>query len=680
MFSPDGNLLNPLVDQRDLILVTGKGGTGKSTLVAALARLAASRRGHAVAVEFSVRPRLPDLIHVPNVRLVNVDPETAVAGAVGRLVGLPMLAQAVLRNRVVRQFIRTSPAMREMIALDELFALVEESSRRHAPVIVDLPATGHALSFLDTPRAVHRMFRIGPVANAAARIEKLLRDGQRTEMVTITLPEELPVNETIELVDKARGIGINARVVVVNQVPAALLHPTDRPRIELLQREGEEMLARIADAAQTQLDVMDYARAQIDRLHQVEGANVLEFPARPPTPAATSTSPSIPAARGDDLAALIADAPLVVCVGPGGVGKTTVSAVLALRQAAAARRALVLTIDPARRLADALGQDELTNDPVELGAFQKLHPGGTLSALMLDPAATFDHMIALLVPDRQRREALMANRVYQHISRGLAGTLEYMAVERVYELFRTGRFDNVVLDTPPTSNALDFLEAPDRIADFFSDKVARWFLPNQPASASWTSRLWSRAGSTALSLISKVAGPNFVAETSDFFGAFSDLLGHFRKRGTDVGGLLRDPRTVFLVVCAPDPARFAEAKALDERLTDAGCIPRAFIVNRVEETFLPGQSEIEQAVGRAANLLGGEQAREATQAFMERLEGLRRQQASAAAAHASVVESVRRYAAPRPVFTVPRIPAGESPREALLAMYVGLFARGADLP
>lgn len=673
MFSPDGNLLSPLVDQRDLILVTGKGGTGKSTLVAALARLGAARRGQAVAVEFSVRPRLPDLIHVPNVRLVNVDPETAVASAVGRLVGMPLLAQAVVRNRVVRQFIRTSPAMREMIALDELYALVEESSKRRAPVIVDLPATGHALSFLDTPRTVHRMFRIGPIANAAARIEKLLLDGQRTEMVTITLPEELPVNETIELVEKARQIGIAARMVVVNQVPAALLHPADRPRLELLQREGEELLARIAGAAQSQLDGMDHARAQIDRLRGVQSANVLEFPARPPAAPEGATTSPLPPARGSDLAALIAEAPLVVCVGPGGVGKTTVSAVLALRQAAAKKRALVLTIDPARRLADALGQEELTNDPVELGAFHKLHPGGTLSALMLDPTATFDHMMALLVPDRQRREALASNRVYQHISRGLSGTLEYMAVERVYELFRTGRFDNVVLDTPPTSNALDFLEAPDRIADFFSDKVARWFLPNQPTTTSWTSRLWSRAGSTALSLVSKVAGPNFVAETSEFFGAFSDLLGHFRKRGTDVGGLLRDPRTVFLVVCAPDAARLAEAKALDERLTDAGCIPRAFIVNRVEETFLPGQSEVEQAVERAASLLGGEQA--TTQAFMERLENLRQQQATAAAAHASVVEAVRRYAAPRPVFTIPRVPASESPREALLAMYVGLFAR-----
>jgi anion-transporting ArsA/GET3 family ATPase len=302
-----------------------------------------------------------------------------------------------------------------------------------------------------------------------------------------------------------------------------------------------------------------------------------------------------------------------------------------------------------------------------------MHPAGTLSALMLDPTATFDHMIALLVPDKARREELLSNRVYQHISRSLSGTLEYMAVERVHELFRTGRFDSVVLDTPPTGSAVDFLEAPDRVATFFSDKITRWFMP-APAS-SWTSRLWSRAGTAATSLIARVAGPSFVDETVGFFAAFSDLLGHFRSRGEQVGRLLRDPRTVFLVVCAPDPARIVEAQVISEHLADEGCVPRAFIVNRVEEAFLSDPGEIERAVERAAALLGGQEEREQTRAFMDRLEKLRRQQESAAALHAEVVAAVREFAAPRPVFTVPRIPIGETPRDSLLAMYLGLFAR-----
>jgi anion-transporting ArsA/GET3 family ATPase len=324
-------------------------------------------------------------------------------------------------------------------------------------------------------------------------------------------------------------------------------------------------------------------------------------------------------------------------------------------------------------LADALGLLELTNDPMELTGFRKMHPTGTLSALMLDPTATFDHMIGLLVPDPARRAALLSNRVYQHISRGLSGTLEYMAVERVHELFRTRRFDRIVLDTPPTGNALDFLEAPDRVATFFSDKITRWFMP--AAASSWSSRIWSRAGAAATSLIARVAGPSFVDETVGFFAAFSDLLGHFRSRGEEVGRLLRDPRTVFLVVCAPDPARIVEAQVISEHLADEGCVPRAFIVNRVEEAFWPATGEIERAVERAAALLGGLDEREQTRAFMDRLEKLRRQQESAAALHAEVVDAVREFAAPRPVFTVPRVPVGETPRDSLLAMYLGLFSR-----
>jgi anion-transporting ArsA/GET3 family ATPase len=380
------------------------------------------------------------------------------------------------------------------------------------------------------------------------------------------------------------------------------------------------------------------------------------------------------AAPAGGLAQLLADAPLVVCLGSGGVGKTTLSSVIALHQAACARRALVLTIDPARRLADALGIAGLTNDPAEVTSFARMHPGGTLSALMLDPAATFDHLVAMVVPDPVRRKALLGNRYYQHLSRSLAGTLEYTAVERLHTLTASGLFDRVVLDTPPTTNALDFLEAPDRLSAFFSENVTRWFMPeSRTRPPSWTARLFNRAGSSALSLLGRVAGETFVEDTVGFVGAFADLFGTFRSRGVEVGRLLRQPSTVFLVVCAPDSHRLAEAKALDRKLSEAGCRVQGFIVNRVDTPFLPREGEVEATMERATALLGGPGERARVEVFLRRLEALRQARESSAARHAEAVAELRRHAGSRPVFTAPNVPPGESPRAALLAVYVGLF-------
>ncbi len=380
------------------------------------------------------------------------------------------------------------------------------------------------------------------------------------------------------------------------------------------------------------------------------------------------------AAPAGGLAQLLADAPLVVCLGPGGVGKTTLSAVLALHQAARGQRSLVLTIDPARSLADALGLAGLTNDPAEVASFSRMHPGGTLSALMLDPAATFDHLVSMVVPDPARRKALLENRYYQHLSRSLAGTLEYTAVERLHTLTASGDFDRIVLDTPPTTNALDFLEAPDRLSAFFSESVTRWFMPQaRGRPLSWSARLFNRAGSSALSLLGRVAGETFVDDTVSFVGAFADLFGTFRSRGVEVKRLLRLPSTVFLVVCPPDTHRLAEAQELDRKLSEAGCRVSGFVVNRVDLPFLPLEGEVEVAMARATELLGGPGERARVEVFLRRLEALRHERESSAARHAEAVAELRRHAGSRPVFTAPNVPASESPRAALLAVYVGLF-------
>jgi len=268
-----------MVANRDLILVTGKGGTGKSTFCATLAELAARRRGAALAVEMSVHARLPEMLRPESpVRAVCIDAEEAVLPALGRLLGLPTLVTRIFNNRVLRLFIRTSPAIREMIMLDELHHLVSSHAERRCPVIVDLPSSGHALSILETPLAVHRLLRVGPLALIAAQVEELLLDRSRCELVVVTLPEELPVNEAIEVVRRAQDIGLVNRTVVVNQVPHAVLEPEDGELLDILRSRGDAELGRVAEAARGEIDEVAQSRQQIERLRLAVTDRIIELP------------------------------------------------------------------------------------------------------------------------------------------------------------------------------------------------------------------------------------------------------------------------------------------------------------------------------------------------------------------------------------------------------------------
>ncbi len=267
-----------MVAERDLILVTGKGGTGKSTFCATLAELAARRRGEALAVEMSVHARLPEMLGPESrVRPHRIDAEEAVLPALSRLLGLPAMVSRIFNNRFLRLFIRTSPAIREMIMLDELHHLVCNRAEQRGPVVVDLPASGHALSILETPRAVSHLLRVGPLARIADRVHELLFDRARCELVVVTLPEELPVNEAIEVVRRAEAIGLVNRTVVVNQVPAPVLVPEDGELLEILRSGGDAELGRVAVAARGELDGVPESRQQIARLRHTLEEQVVEL-------------------------------------------------------------------------------------------------------------------------------------------------------------------------------------------------------------------------------------------------------------------------------------------------------------------------------------------------------------------------------------------------------------------
>jgi len=271
--------LSDLVRQRQVVLVTGKGGVGKSTVAAAIAQLLARQRGGAVAVESAAHPRLPQLLDpaLP-IELDNIDLEQALPRFLSRLARLPAIFNALLSNRVIRLFLRTAPAVAELILLDELRQIVEAQRERGIPVVVDLPATGHALALLGTPGAARRLVRVGPVARLAENLEQLFLDRQRCELLVVALPEELPVNETIELVQKASMVGLHCQTVVVNQVPRAPVEDSERSWLDQVQ-QADSPLGRAASAARDALVGVDEARQQIARLHQAIDGTIVELPA-----------------------------------------------------------------------------------------------------------------------------------------------------------------------------------------------------------------------------------------------------------------------------------------------------------------------------------------------------------------------------------------------------------------
>ncbi|MBI1948267.1 MAG: AAA family ATPase [Deltaproteobacteria bacterium] len=282
------------------------------------------------------------------------------------------------------------------------------------------------------------------------------------------------------------------------------------------------------------------------------------------------------------LEQVLQDCKLVVAVGSGGVGKTTTAAALAIAAARRGRRCAVLTIDPARRLAQALGVSRLGNEPQALDT--ALVAPGAVDAMMLEAPEALDLLIGRLVPDPARRERLYQNRLYQVIARHLGGTHEYMAVERLYSLVKEHDYDLVVLDTPPTVNALDFLDAPTRIAAFFSDKITRFFQRKHDENRGLIQRIRDRAGEVAIQVLGKALGEDFIEELIDFVTAFGGLFAAFQERGLVAEKLLRDASTAFVVVTGADPVRVAEAEQLAKTLGRLDLDARCFVANRVHQS------------------------------------------------------------------------------------------------
>jgi anion-transporting ArsA/GET3 family ATPase len=267
---------------------------------------------------------------------------------------------------------------------------------------------------------------------------------------------------------------------------------------------------------------------------------------------------------------------ICVCTGAGGVGKTTTSAAIALGAAAEGRKVAVLTIDPAKRLANSLGLEKLGNEPRRVAG---VDGPGELWAMMLDAKRTFDELVEAYATDERTRDAVLSNRIYQELSSAVSGSQEYMAMEKLYELHVQGDYDLLVLDTPPTRNALDFLDAPERLHRFIDSRSLRFFL--SPGRTGL--RLVTRGSGLLFSALRRVTGIDLLRDLSDFFASFGDMSEGFRVRAERVVELLGSDAATFVLVTSPRRDAIDDAVFFHRRLRERAMPFGGAVVNRFHD-------------------------------------------------------------------------------------------------
>ena len=349
---------------------------------------------------------------------------------------------------------------------------------------------------------------------------------------------------------------------------------------------------------------------------------------------------------------------VVVCAGPGGVGKTTTSAAIALGMAEQGLKVAVLTIDPARRLANSLGLAALGNEetrvPIEIDG------DGELWALMLDAKRTWDEVIERHASDEKTRDAVLSNRIYQELSNAVAGSTEYMAMEKLYELYQEDRYDLLVLDTPPTRNALDFLDAPQRLSRFIDSRSLSFFM--KPGR--FGLKVLGRGGGVLFGVLKRVTGVDLLRDLSDFFSSFGDMAAGIQERAERVAELLGDRRTTFLVVTSPQRDSVDEAVFFRRRLREGGMPFGGAIVNRVHDQELVDDDDAVE--DDLAGLLGDKLAAKVVRNYEDYRELALRDRES--------IERLEHETGGEPIVLVPYLDDDVHDADGLRAMNEHLFA------
>jgi len=307
---------------------------------------------------------------------------------------------------------------------------------------------------------------------------------------------------------------------------------------------------------------------------------------------------------------------VILCVGSGGVGKTTTSAALALAAARRGKRVICLTIDPAKRLANSLGLESMTQEETTVSEAIFKEAGvevtGSLTVMMLDTKRTFDDIVRKHASSPRARDAILENKIYQYVSTSLAGTQEYMAMEKLQSLRDAALYDLIVLDTPPTANALDFLDAPERMIEAIDSPAMRWFVQaftGKGSKGKVAFGLLGKGSQLVLKGMSKITGGEFLDQLAGFIAAINDLFGGFTERAKRVSEALRGRDVAFVLVSSPEPMAIDEINFFADRLRQFAMPRDAFVINRVhlpppaEATSIPealALDELPQEIAAAA--------------------------------------------------------------------------------
>ncbi|MCK6509191.1 AAA family ATPase [Myxococcota bacterium] len=732
---------------------TGKGGVGKSTVVAACALAAQAAGERVLVVELGAHSALRGILQraglleaedggkattsaqvvYKDIWALALQPDLALLDYVQTYVRSRRWVEQIVQHAALQRFFRAAPAVAEVLLLERLLRLSEDvgPNKRWDRLFVDLDATGHALMFLDLHRSLWGLLGKSPLRGMLERGRALLSDPARCRLHLVTLLQALPAQECSTLFETlCARFDLPLGTLLLNQThpplfsgetlafarwlreaqahpieKAALIEPSFQTMAEFLAQEAETeqesqrqrrflaehiplpslelphlqqspfdaqallSLGHLVYPALLQVPAfvskhtiapdLDTSEKQAHtapkiaqkQAHATASSKVTQKDANEKQAHAANTSVADESERADtsmrslfeatqqsmlsplctvsaqQLAAeIFSQKDLLVFLGSGGVGKTTLAASCAVAAAYAGRRVMLLTIDPAKRLADALGLDELHDQtrPVVLPAVGIQPARGSLHAAMLETQHSFDDLIKrLTTDDLERREQILQNRVYKAFSRTLARSHAYVAMERLYAEIQTGSYDLIVLDTPPTQNALEILDAPGHLSRFLEDSVLTGFLQTRRGIGQ---RLFQSGSLLAQTLLSLLLGRELTRDISDFFEAFLDLRGGFQERANQVQNKLRSAECGFVLVGVPDATEGEPFHFLREQVIDRGLPLVAIWLNRAFRV-LPSLEDrsfdaLQQGVPEA--LLGSAKAWEA--ALHGRLQQLHREQ------------------------------------------------------